>query len=59
MEVQKDGGKKIDHKVVRFVTGFSHFPDEGGALDQPCWTIDMFEGFRQGENAAAAKQLAK
>jgi len=59
MQVDKDGGKKVEHKIVRYTTGFDHFPEDGGLLDQPCWTIDMFDVFRQGENLAASKQLAK
>lgn len=59
IEVTKDGGKRAEHRVVRYVTGFNLLPEAGGVLDQPCWTMDMFEHFRSGENAAAVKQLTK
>lgn len=59
MEVKKNGGKSAEHRVVRFVTGFHSLPNAGGVLDQPCWTMDMFELFRRGENLAASKALSK
>jgi hypothetical protein len=57
MEVTKQGGKSVEHKVVRFTTGFHSLPEAGGLLDQPCWTMELFEVFREGENRAAFKGL--
>lgn len=52
-----DRNKKTEHKITEFVTGFSVLPDAGGVLDQSAWTMDMFDQFRAGENAVAAKAL--
>ena len=59
MEVKKNGGKSVEHRVVRFTTGFHSLPEQGGLLDQPFWTMEMFGHFRQGENLAASKALNK
>lgn len=50
-------GKRADHKITEFVTGYSQLPEAGGALDQPVWLMDIFDQFRSGENAVAAKAL--
>ncbi len=49
--------KKVEHKITEFVTGFSQLPEAGGVLDQSAWLMDMFDQFRAGENAVAAKAL--
>jgi hypothetical protein len=49
--------RKVEHKITEFVTGFSQLPEAGGALDQPVWLMEMFDQFRSGENATAAKAL--
>ena len=49
--------KRTEHKITEFVTGFSQLPDAGGVLDQSCWLMDIFDSFRAGENASAAKAL--
>lgn len=56
-ELTKDRGKKVEHKTVPFVTGFHTLPEQGGVLDQPCWTLHMFEVFRAGENNGSKKLL--
>ena len=43
--------------MVEYVTGFSQLPCAGGVEDQPVWLMTMFEHFRSGENAVAAKNL--
>lgn len=57
MEIKKDRGKKVEHKVLPFVTGFHSLPVAGGMLDQPSWTIEMFGAFKAGENAGVQKAL--
>ena len=51
MEVTKDKGKRVEHKIMPFVSGWSMLPEEGGVLDQGNWTMAMFETFRRAENA--------
>jgi hypothetical protein len=58
MKVEKNRGKQIENKLTEFVTGFSQLPDAGGVLDQSVWIMAMFEQFRSGENAVAAKTLS-
>jgi hypothetical protein len=58
MKVEKNRGKTVEHKITEFVTGFSQLPEAGGALDQPVWLMAIFEQFRSGENAVAAKTLS-
>lgn len=48
---------KVENKVTEFVTGYSQLPRTGGVEDQPAWLMAMFEQFRSGENAVAAKNL--
>jgi hypothetical protein len=48
---------KVENKITEFVTGYSQLPEAGGVLDQPAWLMAMFDQFRAGENAAAAKTL--
>ena len=55
----KDKGKKIEHRIVRFTTGYHHLPEDGGLLDQPVWTMAMFEQFKQVENHVAMEVLNK
>jgi len=55
MSIEKRG--KTEHKLTEFVTGFAQLPEAGGALDQSVWTMGIFDQFRAGENAAAAKSL--
>lgn len=50
MEVTKDRGKKVEHKIMPFVSGWSALPEAGGLLDQGVWTMAMFDIFRAGEN---------
>ena len=50
MEVAKDKGKKVEHKIMPFVSGWSALPEPGGMLDQPVWTMALFNIFRSGEN---------
>jgi hypothetical protein len=57
LRVEKDRGKKVENKIVEFVTGYSQLPVAGGMLEQPAWVMRMFDHFRSGENAAAAKNL--
>jgi hypothetical protein len=58
MEVQKDKGKRVEHKVVPFTTGYA-LPEAGGMLDQPAWLIDMFDFFMAGDRSAVMKELKK
>jgi hypothetical protein len=58
MKVEKNRGKQIENKLTEFVTGFSQLPEAGGVLDQPVWLMAMFDQFRAGENAVAAKTLS-
>ncbi len=58
MKVEKNRGKTIENKMTEFVTGFSQLPEAGGVLDQPVWLMSMFDQFRSGENAVAAKTLS-
>lgn len=58
MKVEKNRGKQIENKLTEFVTGFSQLPEAGGVLDQQVWLMAMFEQFRSGENAVAAKTLS-
>lgn len=48
---------RVEHKITEFVTGYSVLPEAGGALDQSAWMMDIFDHFRAGENAVAAKAL--
>lgn len=57
MRVEKDKGRRVENKVVEFVTGYSQLPEAGGVLDQPVWLMAIFDKFRDGENATAAKNL--
>lgn len=57
LELTKDKGKKVEHKIVSFSTGLHHLPEPGGILDQPCWTFAMFTVFRNGENVGAQKTI--
>lgn len=50
LEMAKDRGKKVEHKIMPFVSGWSYLPEPGGVLDQGVWTMAMFEIFRAGEN---------
>lgn len=58
MKVEKNRGKTVEHKITEFVTGFALLPEAGGVLDQPVWLMSIFEQFRAGENAVAAKTLS-
>jgi len=58
IRVEKDRGKRVENKVTEFVTGYSQLPEAGGVLDQPVWVMAVFEQFRAGENAVAAKTLS-
>jgi hypothetical protein len=58
-EVAKERGKKVEHKFVPFVNGWSTLPEPGGALDQPVWTMAMFEVFRAGENVGSQEKNLK
>lgn len=55
--MEKDKGRKVENKIVEFVTGYGQLPESGGVLDQPVWLMSIFDDFRNGENAAAAKNL--
>lgn len=57
MEIKKDRGKKVEHKVLPLVSGYHSLPAKGGMLDQPNWTIEMFSVFRAGENFGVQKAL--
>ena len=57
MRVEKNKGRNVENKVVEFVTGYSQLPEAGGVLDQPVWLMAIFDKFRDGENATAAKNL--
>lgn len=57
LRVEKDKGRKVENKIVEFVTGYGQLPESGGVLDQPVWLMSIFDDFRNGENAAAAKNL--
>lgn len=50
VEVTKERGKKVEHKIMPFVSGWSQLPEPGGVLDQGVWTMAMFETFRAAEN---------
>lgn len=50
MELTKDRGKKVEHKVIPFVNGYHSLPEPGGMLDQPNWMMGMFSIFRAAEN---------
>jgi hypothetical protein len=58
MSVEKDRGRRVEHKMAEFVTGYSQLPDAGGILDQPVWMMAIFDHFRSGENAVTAKTLS-
>lgn len=58
MKVEKNRGKTVENKLTEFVTGYSQLPEAGGMLDQPTWLMAIFEQFRAGENATAAKTLS-
>lgn len=55
MSIEKN--KRTEHKVTEFVTGYSQLPEAGGVLDQSGWLMDIFDSFRDGENASAVKAL--
>ena len=55
VEVEKN--KRTEIRMTEFVTGFSLLPEAGGVDDQSVWTMAIFESFRAGENAIAAKNL--
>lgn len=57
MRVEKDRGRKVENKLTEFVTGYAQLPEAGGVLDQPVWLMAIFDQFRSGENAVAAKTL--
>lgn len=57
MRVEKDKGKRIEHKVVNFTTGLHSLPEDGGLLDQPYRLMEFFALFRQGDNVAAQRKL--
>jgi len=50
VELKKNRGKSVEHKIMPFVTGWSALPEPGGVLDQGVWTMAMFEIFRRAEN---------
>lgn len=54
--LNKDRGRKVEHKVLPFVSGWSALPEEGGMLDQPVWTMAMFNIFRAAENAGVKEE---
>jgi hypothetical protein len=58
MRVEKNRGKTVENRMTEFVTGFTQLPEAGGVLDQPVWLMSMFDQFRSGENAVAAKTLS-
>ena len=55
--INKDKGKKVEHKILQFANGWSHLPDPGGVLDQGVWTMAMFQTFRRGENLGVKEEL--
>ena len=57
MQVTKDKGRRVEHKVVNYTTGLHSLPVEGGMLDQPYRLMEFFSLFQQGENVAAQKKL--
>lgn len=57
LEVSKDRGKKVEHKVLPFAVGYGNLPEPGGMLDQPHWTMAMFNIFRSGENAGVRETM--
>ena len=57
MKVEKDKGKRVEHKVVNYTTGLHSLPEEGGVLDQPYRLMEFFSLFQQGDNIAAQKRL--
>lgn len=57
MRVEKDKGKRIEHKVVNFTSGLHSLPDEGAMLDQPYRLMEFFSLFQQGDNVAAQRKL--
>ena len=57
MRVEKDKGKRVEHKVVSFTTGLQSLPVEGGMLDQPYRLMEFFALFMQGDNLVAQKKL--
>lgn len=59
MEVKKDKGRRVEHKVIPFVTGLHSLPESGGMLDQPHRLMTFFRYFEAGENLAAFKKLNK
>lgn len=54
--LNKDRGKKVEHKVLPLVSGWSALPVEGGMLDQPVWTMAMFDNFRRAENIGVKEE---
>jgi len=48
---------KVENRITEFVTGYSQLPSAGGVDDQSAWLMAVFEQFRSGENAVAAKTL--
>lgn len=56
MSLNKDKGKKVEHKIIPFVSGWSYLPESGGVLDQGVWTMAMFETFRMAENVGVKEE---
>lgn len=54
----KDKGRKVEHKVAAFSTGFQSLPADGGMLDQPYRLMEFFSIFQVGDNIAAQKKLS-
>lgn len=57
--LNKDKGKRVEHKVLPMVSGWSALPEEGGMLDQPVWTMAMFNIFRAAENVGVKEENLK
>ena len=55
--IKVESKNKAENRVTEFVTGYSQLPEAGGVLDQPVWLMAVFDHFRSGENAIAAKTL--
>ena len=45
------------HLLLNMPVSYHHYPEDGGLLDQPCWTMAMFGHFQNGEMAAAKEHL--
>lgn len=55
--LNKDKGKKIEHKILQFSDGYATLPEPGGLLDQPVWLMALFQTFRRGENHGMKETL--